>query len=76
MHAEKMCQFCREEKAEERRTHRPSWTGGVAARSSKYREASLFAQTGWLIQKKLLLIHHPGASRHPSCPGGAMLPPS
>jgi len=26
---------------------------------------------GWLF-KKLLLDNHPGASRHPSCPGGAI----
>jgi hypothetical protein len=29
------------------------------------------AQTGWLFQNNVL-NHHPGASRHPSCPGGAM----
>ena len=29
------------------------------------------AQTGWLFQHNVL-SNHPGASRHPSCPGGAM----
>ena len=31
------------------------------------------AQTGWLFQSNVL-SNHPGASRHPSCPGGAMPP--
>ena len=51
--------------------HRPSWTGGVAARSRKCRVSDRTAQTGWLFQNNGL-SNHPGASRHPSCPGGAM----
>ena len=49
----------------------PSWTGGAAARSKEWCAASKSAQMGWLF-KKLLLNNHPGASRHPSCPGGAI----
>jgi hypothetical protein len=33
------------------------------------------AQTRWLF-KRILLDNHPGASRHPSCPGGAIDPPA
>src|SRR5688572_2802875 len=51
--------------------HRPSWTGGVAARSSKDREASLFRADG-VVDPEYFLNNHPGASRHPSCSGGAM----
>jgi hypothetical protein len=46
---------------------RPSWTGGVAAPK---------AQTGWWfkldVQNFSILNNHPGASRHPSWPGGAI----
>src|SRR5262249_47921277 len=51
----------------------PSWPGGAAARIKKCSAASKFAQTGWLF-KNLLLNNHPGASRHPSCPGGGNCP--
>src|SRR4029453_8221311 len=34
--------------------HRPSRTGGVAARSRKHCEASAFAQEGWWIQRSNL----------------------
>ena len=54
-----------------RSRHRPSWTGGVAARSRKCRVSDRTAQTGWLFQNNCL-SNHPGASRHPSWPGGAI----
>ncbi len=41
---------------------------------SRYREATTIrADTGrWFNRDLFFLIHHPGASRHPSCPGGAI----
>jgi hypothetical protein len=38
-----------------------AWTGGVAARSSKHREASLFRADG-VVDPEKSLIHHPVAS--------------
>src|SRR4030095_12085630 len=35
---------------------RPSWTGGVAARSRKRCEASPFAQTGWWVRLKNIFL--------------------
>src|SRR5687767_6628904 len=54
--------------------HRPSWTGGVDARSRRRsRLASLFRADG-VVDPDTLLDNHPGALRHPSWPGGAMAP--
>jgi hypothetical protein len=48
--------------------NRPSWPGGVVAAPK--------AQTGWWLkfdwQNLSIKNNHPGASRHPSWPGGAI----
>ena len=43
----------------------PSWTGGVAAASRKWREATLAPQTGWWIQKSFFPTHYPALRATP-----------
>ena len=70
--------------------HRPSWPGGVAATSRRYREASFDGADGVVVQDQtemfLNLNHHPVCASsdashfssywrsHPSWPGGAIRP--
>src|SRR5688572_9901845 len=50
----------------------PPGPGGEDEHTKKCRVATLACEAGWWIKKRDCLIHHPGASRHPSCPGGAI----
>src|SRR5688572_32346878 len=48
--------------AHQRSSGHPSWPGGVAAATRKWREATLAPQTGWWIRFETtlsILIHHP-----------------
>src|SRR3954465_10376751 len=52
----------------------PSCQGGVDATTGNIAKHPFMERTGWLFKFDGLsnLNHHPGASRHPSWPGGAI----